>query len=47
MSSVAPILVALLLGFIAFKVVAGLLRVGLIVLILGALAVAYTQGAFA
>ena len=44
MSGVVPILVALVLGFIAFKVVAGLLRVGVIVLILGALAVAYTQG---
>lgn len=47
MTEVASILVALLLAFIAFKVVAGLLRVGVIVLILGALAVAYTQGAFA
>jgi hypothetical protein len=46
MTSLVYILGALLLGFIAFKVLMGVLRIGVIVLILGALAVAYSQGAF-
>ncbi|MFM7348660.1 MAG: hypothetical protein ACKO01_04145 [Erythrobacter sp.] len=47
MTSIISILVALVLAFIAFKVLMGLVRVGVILLILGAFAVAYTQGTFA
>jgi hypothetical protein len=47
MTTIASIFVALLLGFIAFKVLMGLVRVGVILLIVAALAVGYSQGAFA
>ena len=41
------ILGALVLAFVAYKLFMGLLRIGAIVLILGALAVAWQQGMFA
>jgi hypothetical protein len=45
-TSVVSILVALLLAFIAFKVLMGLVRVGVILLILGVLYAMWSQGAF-
>lgn len=47
MAEVAPILVALVLSFIAFKVLMGLVRVGVILLIFGGLYVMWQQGTFA
>ncbi len=46
MNEIIYILVALVLAFIAFKVLMGLLRVGVILMIVIGLAVAYSQGAF-
>ncbi len=47
MSSIAYLFGALVLGFIAFKVLMGLVRVGVILLICVVLATAWSQGAFA
>ncbi len=44
--AVLTILAALVLGFIAFKVLMGVIRIGVIILILVALAAAWSQGAF-
>lgn len=46
MTTIVSILVALVLAFIAFKVLMGLLRVGVILIIVIGLAVAYSQGSF-
>ena len=46
MDAVLYILAALVLGFIAFKVLLGVIRIGVIVLILVALAAAWSQGMF-
>ena len=46
MNEIIYILVALVLAFIAFKVLMGLLRVGVILMIVIGLAVAYSQGSF-
>ncbi len=46
MNEIIYILVALVLAFIAFKVLMGLLRVGVILVIVVGLAVAYSQGSF-
>jgi len=46
MDAVLYILGALLLGFIAFKVLMGVIRIGVIILILVALAAAWSQGMF-
>ncbi len=45
MTEIIYILVALVLAFIAFKVLIGLMRVGVILIVVVALAVAYSQGA--
>lgn len=47
MTSVVSILVAILLAFIAFKVLMGLVRVGVILLILVVLYGMWQSGAFA
>ncbi|MHA7818434.1 MAG: hypothetical protein ACX930_02180 [Erythrobacter sp.] len=41
---IVTIIVALVLAFIAFKVLMGLLRVGAIILIIGVLVVLFQQG---
>lgn len=46
MTTIISILVALVLAFIAFKVLMGLVRVGVFILILVVLATMYSQGAF-
>lgn len=46
MNEIIYILVALVLAFIAFKLLMGLLRVGVILIIVIGLAVAYSQGSF-
>lgn len=46
MTTIVSILVALLLAFIAFKVLMGLVRVGVIILILVVLGTMYSQGSF-
>ena len=46
MTTIASILVALVLAFIAFKVLMGLVRVGVIILILVVLGTMYSQGSF-
>lgn len=46
MDAVLTILAALVLGFIAFKLLMGVIRIGVIILILVALAAAWSQGAF-
>ncbi len=46
MNEIIYILIALVLAFIAFKVLMGLLRVGVILMIVIGLAVAYSQGSF-
>lgn len=45
MNEIIYILVALVLAFIAFKVLMGLMRVGVILIVVVGLAVAYSQGA--
>lgn len=47
MEVVASLLGALLLAFIAFKLLMGVIRVGVILLIVGVLAVMWQQGAIA
>ncbi|MGY6551961.1 MAG: hypothetical protein ACXIT4_08700 [Erythrobacter sp.] len=44
MNTLAPLLGALLLGFIAFKVLMGLVRIGVMLLIVGVVAVLWQQG---
>lgn len=46
MNEIIYILVALVLAFIAFKVLMGLVRVGVILVIVIGLAVAWSQGTF-
>ncbi len=46
MNEIIYILVALMLAFIAFKLLMGLVRVGVILVIVIGLAVAYSQGSF-
>ena len=46
MTEIISILVALVLAFIAFKVLMGLVRVGVIILILVVLGTMYSQGSF-
>jgi hypothetical protein len=45
-TTIVSILIALVLAFIAFKVLMGLMRVGVIIGILVVLAVMYSQGSF-
>lgn len=47
MTSIASILIALVLAFIAFKVLMGLVRVGVILLIVVVLVGMWQSGAFA
>lgn len=47
MTSVVSILVAIVLAFIAFKVLMGLVRVGVILLIIAVVAWMWQSGAFA
>jgi len=46
MTTIVSVLVALVLAFIAFKVLMGLVRVGVIILILVVLGTMYSQGSF-
>ncbi len=46
MTTIVSILVALVLAFIAFKVLMGLVRVGVIILILVVLGTMVSQGSF-
>lgn len=46
MTTIVSVLVALVLAFIAFKVLMGLVRVGVIIFILVVLGTMYSQGSF-
>jgi len=46
MTAIASILGALLLAFIAFKLLMGVIRIGVIILIIAVLAGLWQQGAF-
>jgi hypothetical protein len=46
MTTIVSVLVALVLAFIAFKVLMGLVRVGVIILVLVVLGTMYSQGSF-
>ena len=45
MNTIVPILGALVLAFIAYKVLMGLVRIGVILLIIAVLATLWSQGA--
>lgn len=45
MNAIVPLLGALVLGFIAYKALMGLVRVGVILLIVAVLATLWSQGA--